>query len=229
MFRKRSERDNPYGVGVQAVPPDAVPPERLLDLLAAATEPVDGAPLGILDERRDKALEFAAFVRLDADEFAAEYDLSRDYQFDHPISHVDRALDMAFVPAGLSPAAIESVAPLIEGLILRRVARYVTRAAARARMAAEPRLVDAAMRAYALANRTRDKDARDDMVSLAPVHVAAGELGKGRADLTLLAEISPVEQRPFVEGFASRTDVTLAAFGWMELQRPHGVWIVPDR
>ena len=229
MFRKRSGSADPFGVGVGAVSAAVVVPERLVDLLAEASEPVVDAPPSIMDQRRDQFLTSMEALGVDIEELAEAYDLGRDYQFDHPISHVDRTLDAAFVPAGMSAETVELVAPLVEGLALRRVARYVTRAAARARMTADPQLADAAMRAYALTAQTRDKDARDDMVALAPVHVAANQVRRGKADLGVLGAVSPPQQRAFVEGFASRRDVTLASFGWIEVELAHGVWIVPDR
>ncbi len=148
---------------------------------------------------------------------------------DHPLSRVDRTLDAAFVPPGLARATAEMLGALADPLTVRRLARYATRAAARARMASDARLANAAMRAHAVLIHSRaPADRRDDMVSLVPIDVAARE-HIGDRHLQTLTDLVPDSDVEFVQSFSARTDVTPAAFGWIELDAPHGVWIVPDR
>lgn len=229
MLRRRRPAA-PYEVGpaqtVGGASPDS---DELVSLLVASAEPVLDAPEGIDDRRRPGVVASMERLGVDVGEFLAEYASGRDYQLDHPLSRVDRTLDAAFVPPGLARATAEMLGALADPLIVRRLARYATRAAARARMMSDARLAHAAMRAHAVLIHSRaPADRRDDMVSLAPIDVAARE-HIGDRHLRTLTELVPDSDVEFVQSFAAHTDVTLAAFGWIELDSPHGVWIVPDR
>ncbi|MDH3498894.1 MAG: hypothetical protein OEM97_02120 [Acidimicrobiia bacterium] len=230
MFKRRDRADGLYPVAAEVDSDLPVGSEQLLDLIVASTEPVIDPPEGVSDRRRAAALAQVEWLGVDPAEFAAIYDLGHDYQFDHPMCHVDRTLDAAFVPEGMSQETIVAVAPVVEGLVANRLARYEKRAAARARMTSDPRLVGAAMRAHALGIAGRvGVDRRDDMVGLAPVTVVAHEFVDGDDPLGPLARLVQDEDAAFVRRFAARADVTLEAFGWVEVRAPHGIWIVPDR
>lgn len=230
MFRRRRPID-PYGVGPAEPVAETTPdPDDLVGLLISSAEPVLGAPEGIGDRRRPAVVASIEWMGADVDSFLADYDLGRDYQLDHPLSRVDRTLDTAFVPPGMSQTTAEMLGSLVDPLTVRRLARYATRAAARARMSADPRLAHSAMRAHAVLIHSRTvSDRRDDMVGLAPIHVAAREQLGGRGMLHTLTDLVPDQDRDFIAAFGARADVTLPDFGWLELETPHGVWIIPDR
>jgi hypothetical protein len=67
-------------------------------------------------------------------------------------------------------------------------------------------------------------DARDLMITLAPIHVAAGELKLDRAQIfeEASAFALPAMQKVF-QDFGKRTDVTLEGFGWKKVETEYGV------
>jgi hypothetical protein len=134
MVNNRRASGDPYGVGHLADPASAVTVERMLDLIIDTAETVPRSADGVRDRRRSAALALIERLGVDAAEFAATCDIGRDYQHDHPLCRVDRILDAAFIPDGLAPDVVRTVAPLVEGVVASRLATYATRAAARARM-----------------------------------------------------------------------------------------------
>ncbi len=206
-----------------------------LDLVIASCVEIPDAPLGHRDHREAQQLEMLQGVSewsetaFDAEEWLRTYRRGRDYQEDHPLSSVDRILDRAFVPEGLYGADdMLMAAGTLDDLALRRLGCYSTRCASRALSTGGANLAVAGLRAFAWTlGYESSGDSRDEMVGLAPLHVAASATGL-RHPLRILYELATgfSESANTILAFSRRTDITLSAFGWERVQTGHGSWIV---
>lgn len=93
-------------------------------------------------------------------------------------------------------------------------------------MTDRPALAVAGLRAFAFVNA--DRDARDLMIALAPLHVAAVAAFGNEDPLQALHALSDGDDASTIAVFSRRADVSLKAFGWEQVDTNHGRWIIPQ-
>ena len=84
--------------------------------------------------------------------------------------------------------------------------------------------------AVALGAAVHTSDERDLMIGLALPHVAAVQLGARPVEVfeTTAARFEDGWVPRLLRVFGARADVTLAAFGWRQVQTPDGLDIIAD-
>lgn len=235
MSDSESERLVDVDPSVLQSPP--VAPDSVLDFIVESCVEIPNAPLGHRDRREAQQLQMferisdrfgkAAF---DSEQWLLAYRLGRDYQEDHPMCSVDRVLDRAFVPEGLYGADdVLMAANTLDDVALRRLACYSTRCASRALSTGNANLAKAGLRAFAWTmGRRSNSDSRDEMVTLAPLHVAGSATRLGQHPLRIVHELAAgvPDLAATILTFSTRTDITLSAFGWERVRTNGETWIV---
>ncbi len=147
---------------------------------------------------------------------------------DGPVGDTDRALDR-FIALARELGPRGGFAALGAALPRRRLPslyRYSVRAASRAAEAHDPDCCGDAL-AAALIAMWDEADDRELMINLTPHHVAATRLaGAAAALFDWAADRAAAHQAETLRAFGRRTDVTLKAFGWTEVEGPTGTWFV---
>lgn len=236
MSDSESERLVDVDHSVRQSPP--VDADSVLDLIIDSCEEIPNAQLGHRDHQEAHRLQMLERISdrfgeeaFDSEQWLRAYRLGRDYQEDHPMSLADRILDRAFVPEGLYGADdVLMAADTLDDVALRRLACYKTRCASRALSTGNASLVKAGLRAFAWTlDHGSNRDSRDEMVTLAPLHVAGTATRLGRHPLRILHELAAgiPDSAAAILTFSRRTDITLSAFGWERVRTNHGTWIVP--
>ena len=212
--------------------------EKIIDLLLGAAQPRNEYPPGERDRNharnlaRWQSLRAAGFLQDEAEfqEIMSTLNSGLDYQRDHPLNEIDRTLDSAMAIArDLDKHAFYSLAALVDLPVRQRLVTYSVRCASRVLTNKSQTLCEAAMLAYLLVLNSSDdeKDNREMMVSLAPLHVAAQSTKSGATALfEQYADYAPESLRETMNVFGRRTDVTLRAFAWALEKRDSIDWIV---
>jgi hypothetical protein len=140
-------------------------------------------------------------------------------QYYGPPSGVDdgiAALCLALMTA--TPDQRQSFMPIVGEQRRRVLGRYTLRAPMLAVRARAPDHVHTGLFAYTLIRR-HVSDWRDDLVAFAPYHHVARLLGLSPQTLfDDAAEYAVPELAQVMQTFGRRTDVTLGAFGWREIE-----------
>ena len=147
---------------------------------------------------------------------------------DGPVGDVDRAMDrfIALARDLGSGGGLGSLGAALPRRRLPSLYRYSVRVASRAAAASDPDGCRAALAAAVIATWNED-DARELMINPTPHHVAATRVeGSAAALFDWAADRAPAQHAETLRAFGRRTDVTLKAFGWSEVDGPTGTWFV---
>ncbi|MCW2914190.1 MAG: hypothetical protein JWN52_2258 [Actinomycetia bacterium] len=151
------------------------------------------------------------------------------YEADGEPSAIDHQI--SGICAGLSEATPEQREFFRSSLNRRQrtvLARYGHRTATQALHERSGDLLRGGLIAIALATTGSDDDFRDVMIGIALHHHVARELGltPSRVFDEAAAYAEPAVNE-LLRSFGRRTDITLVAFGWREIQTAHGPRFIP--
>jgi hypothetical protein len=148
-------------------------------------------------------------------------------RWDDPANDGDVAVDALSDQAlELAPGGLFALGAAITRRRRSLLYRYSVRAASRAVTTIDPHRAKAAL-AAGLVAEWHEHEPRELMINLAPHHVAATRVnGSATALFGWAAGHAAAESAETIRTFGTRTDVTLEAFGWKEVQHPSGTWFV---
>jgi hypothetical protein len=147
---------------------------------------------------------------------------------DGPVGDLDHAMDRFIALArDLGPGGgFGALGAALPQRRLPSLYRYSVGAASRAAADDDPDRCRDALAAAVIA-MWDEADDRELMINLTPHHVAATRVaGTAAALFDWAADRAPAEQAETLRAFGRRTDVTLKAFGWNEVDGPTGTWFV---
>ena len=137
----------------------------------------------------------------------------------------------------LAADVLDRAPDVVDGLFLRTVdrqseialGRYGVRAVTPALRNRDPLLLRRALLATAIADAAAGEDPRDAMVTMALHHFCAQQLGMRPSAVfdEVATRIADQSVADLLREFGSRTDITLAAFGWTLVETTNGLDFEP--
>jgi len=209
--------------------------ERIIDLILIAAQPRGEQLTGELNRQREqqilnwKRLHRAGVIDDEAlQELIKSFDSGLDYQRDHPLNEIDKALESAMTLAlNLKKDAIQTISEVLDDSVRKRLSTYSVRCASLSLFQKSEHFCNIGLVARLLAIHNENIDSRDLMVSLAPLHVAAQGTKIGAGVLfERHIEFAHKQIQEMVMSFGRRKNVTLREFGWKITESEPIQWIV---